>query len=43
MPSFGDRLTDEEIEAILQFFKESWGPQERAYQKQVTEQDPGPP
>lgn len=41
MPSFGDKLTDDDIEAILDFFKDNWGPEERAYQKQVTEQDQG--
>lgn len=39
MPSFGDELAVEDIEAILEFFKANWGPQERAYQQQVTEQD----
>jgi mono/diheme cytochrome c family protein len=41
MPTFGDKLTDDDIEAILDFFKENWGPEERAYQEQVTEQDQG--
>ena len=39
MPAFGDRLTDEDIEAIVEFIKSSWGPQEKAYQSQVTEQE----
>jgi len=39
MPAFGDRLTDDDIEAILEFFKDNWGPDEREYQQQVTEQD----
>lgn len=43
MPAFGDRLTEEEIGAILEFFKESWGPQERAFQQQMTERDPVQP
>lgn len=38
MPAFGDQLTDEDIEAILEFIKSSWGPQEREYQRRVTEQ-----
>jgi mono/diheme cytochrome c family protein len=38
MLSFGDRLREEDIEAILEFFKANWGPEERAYQRQVTEQ-----
>ena len=43
MPAFGDRLTDEDIEAILEFIKTSWGPQEKAYQDLVTEQDQARP
>jgi len=39
MPTFGDRLTDDDIEAILDFFKNNWGSEEREYQKQVTDQD----
>ena len=38
MPAFGNRLTDDDIEAILEFFKANWGPRERAFQQQVTEQ-----
>ena len=41
MPTFGDKLTDDDIEAILDFFKDNWGPEERAYQEQVTDQDQG--
>lgn len=36
MPAFGDRLTEEEIRAILEYIKARWGPQERAFQWQVT-------
>ncbi|MEX2324029.1 MAG: cytochrome c [Acidimicrobiia bacterium] len=43
MPAFGDRLTDEDIEAILEFIKRSWGPQEKAYQSQITEQEGAKP
>ncbi|MEX0797742.1 MAG: cytochrome c [Acidimicrobiia bacterium] len=39
MPAFGDQLTDDDIEAILEFIKASWGPQEKDYQSQVTEQE----
>ncbi len=39
MPSFGDKLTEEDIKSILDFFKDNWGQQEREYQGQVTEQD----
>jgi mono/diheme cytochrome c family protein len=43
MPAFGDRLADQDIEAILEFIKASWGPQEKAYQGQVTEQEEARP
>ncbi|MEX1134465.1 MAG: cytochrome c [Acidimicrobiia bacterium] len=39
MTAFGGRLNDEDIEAILAFIKSKWGPEERAYQQQVTGQD----
>lgn len=40
MPTFGDQLTDDEILAILEFLKSNWGEEERAFQWQVTQQDP---
>ena len=43
MPAFGDQLDDEDIEAILEFIKTSWGPQEKAYQAQLTEQEEAQP
>lgn len=43
MPAFGNQLDDGDIEAILEFIKTSWGPKEKAYQDQVTEQDDGRP
>ena len=36
MPTFGDTLSDEDIDAIIDFFKANWGPEERAYQEAVT-------
>ncbi len=36
MPIFGDQLSDEEIQAILEYIKKWWGPEERAFQWQVT-------
>lgn len=39
MPAFGDTLTDEQIVAILEFFRSSWGEQERTFQQQATERD----
>ncbi len=38
MPSFGERLSDDDIGAILEFFKANWGPEEREYQRQINEQ-----
>lgn len=36
MPSFGGTLTDDEIVAVLEFIKSSWGPEERTLQWQIT-------
>lgn len=36
MPAFGQQLTDGEILAILEYIKTWWGPEERAFQWQVT-------
>ena len=36
MPAFGDRLTEFEVLSVLEFFKSTWGPQERAVQREVT-------
>ncbi len=36
MPTFGDQLSDEEILTILEYMKSWWGPEERAFQWQVT-------
>ncbi|MFN3983221.1 MAG: c-type cytochrome [Caldilinea sp.] len=36
MPAFGEQLRDEEIEAILAFFKSRWGEEERKFQWWVT-------
>jgi len=36
MPIFGDQLSDEEIQAILEYIKKWWGPEERAFQWQVS-------
>lgn len=36
MPAFGDRLSDDEIRAILTFFKSRWGEEERTFQWWVT-------
>jgi hypothetical protein len=39
MPSFGGTLTDDEIIVVLEFIKSSWGPEERAFQWQITWQE----
>ncbi len=39
MPAFGDRLSTGEIEAILEYIKTWWGPEERARQWEVSQQD----
>ncbi len=39
MPAFGSRLSDEEIAAILDYFKSNWGPEERQFQWMVTWQE----
>jgi mono/diheme cytochrome c family protein len=36
MPTFGGTLSDEEILAILEYIRTWWGPEERAFQWQVT-------
>jgi mono/diheme cytochrome c family protein len=43
MPSFGDVLTDEEILSILDYFKSTWGEQERRFQWEVTQREAGTP
>jgi mono/diheme cytochrome c family protein len=40
MPAFGDKLSDEDIMAILDFFKSKWGKKEREYQWGVTATSP---
>ncbi len=39
MPTFGDVLTEDQIAAVLEYLKSKWGPEERAYQWQVTRQE----
>ena len=36
MPAYKDRLTDEQIEAILAYIKTMWGPEEQARQAELT-------
>ena len=39
MPTFADQLSEEEIAAVLEFLKSSWGPDERGFQWQITWQE----
>lgn len=41
MPAFGDLLSEMEVLSILEFFKSTWGPQERAVQWEVTLRERG--
>ena len=36
MPTFGNQLTNDEVQAILEYIKSWWGPEERAFQWLVT-------
>jgi mono/diheme cytochrome c family protein len=36
MPGFGDQLTDEQIVGVVEFIKTWWGPEERAFQLEMT-------
>jgi mono/diheme cytochrome c family protein len=38
MPPFGDRLTEDEIRAVLAHIKTWWTDQQRQFQSQVTRQ-----
>ena len=38
MPAWGDRLTGEQIEAVIAYLKSLWGESERAFQAEVTRQ-----
>ncbi|MEM7545151.1 MAG: cytochrome c [Pseudomonadota bacterium] len=37
MPAFGDVMSDEEIDAVLDFIKSNWSPQMRDHQRKITE------
>lgn len=42
MPAFGDRLSSEDIKAVIAHFKSLWGPDERSFQEEVSQRDPFP-
>jgi mono/diheme cytochrome c family protein len=39
IPAFGGELGDDQIRAVIAFFKSNWGTQERSYQWQITQQE----
>jgi len=41
MPAFGDKLTDEDMAAILEFFRSYWGPTEQQFQREATIREQG--
>jgi len=42
MPPFKDQLTDEEIAAVISYFKSLWSPEHRAYQEEQNQRPPMP-
>jgi mono/diheme cytochrome c family protein len=42
MPAFEDRLSDEETQAVINYLKTFWGPQEREFQSRARTNDPFP-
>lgn len=42
MPAFGERLSPEEIRAVITYLKTLWGPEERGFQAQGSLDDPFP-
>ena len=42
MPAWGERLSDEEIQAVLAYLKTLWGPEERRFQGEASTRDPLP-
>lgn len=43
MPAFGDRLTHEEIEAVIAYFKSLWSGEHRVYQEEQNHRVPAMP
>jgi mono/diheme cytochrome c family protein len=43
MPAFGEQLCDAEVQAVIEYLKSTWGPQERRFQAQVSADSPYPP
>lgn len=42
MPPFKDRLSDQEIKAVITYFKSLWTPEQRQYQWEQSQDDPLP-
>lgn len=40
MPAWSDRLTDEDMHAVLVYLKTLWGPEERRFQAEASGRDP---
>lgn len=40
MPPFKDRLSDEEIAAVIEYFKSLWSPERRRYQEEQNQRPP---
>ncbi|MGH2427216.1 MAG: c-type cytochrome, partial [bacterium] len=43
MPPFKDRLSDEDLEAVITYFKSLWSEEHRRWQLRESQQDPVPP
>jgi len=43
MPPFKDRLSDEDIEAVITYFKSLWSEEHRRWQVRESQQDAVPP
>ena len=42
MPAFGERLSSEEIKAVIAYFKSLWEPEQRSFQTEGSQRDPFP-
>ena len=43
MPPFGDKLSPNEIEAVIEYLKTLWTPQQRRFQRDESRKEPFPP
>lgn len=42
MPPFKDKLSDEDVAAVIAYFKSLWSPEHRRFQEEQNERPPGP-